>query len=114
MGCTTEAGSLEQRQDEFRSAYPSIGFSYLMALYEDTSGKTPEGRQAEAYWETIGEPEAPVFADVNAALLDATPFTGANAAGKCLLDPQMQILGCQEGHGADDWAYEIIIEREGL
>jgi hypothetical protein len=81
-------------------------------LFEDSAGQTPEGPEAEAYHESIGEPPYPVTADPELAAQAATPFTGRPIPGKCLLSPEMEILGCEDGHGADTWARPLIEEHE--
>ncbi len=107
-----EAGSLQQREEDFRDE-TGIPLSYVVIVFEGTNGQRPSAGVAPLYWEAIDEPSFPVVADTDQACLEATDFNGRNLAGKCLISPEMEILACTTGHGPDDWAYDIVTEREG-
>ncbi len=51
--------------------------------------------------------------DTDREVLDATPFNGEVAAGKCVLAPDLQILDCETGHGSEQWAWDAILEHAG-
>ena len=110
MGCRSEAGSLAERSEAFAEDNPDVPFSYIIGIYQDSLGGTPDESEGQAYWADIDEPEFPVTADTHGDLIDATPFAGDTAAGKCVLSPTMEILGCRDGHGAEDWAHALIFE----
>ena len=107
-----EAGSLQERADSFTNE-TDIPLSYIVIVFEGTDGRPPNPAVAELYWDAIGSPDFPVVADTEVASLASTGFNGVNLAGKCLISPQMALLACTTGHGPDDWATDIIVEREG-
>ncbi|MCP4872459.1 MAG: hypothetical protein GY898_27515 [Proteobacteria bacterium] len=113
MGCRTEAGSLQAREDDFAADHPDIPFSYVISLYADATGAPPHESLGEEYWEDVGEPEFPVGADTDREVLDATPFNGEVAAGKCVLADDLEILDCRTGHGSEQWAWDAILEHAG-
>ena len=97
-----EAVSLPREQAEFLGAHPGLSFSFLLALYADTLGQVPDGADAAAYSEGIGDASLPVLADHTQRILSVTPYDGLAMPGKCVLTPEMEILYCWVGHGNED------------
>jgi hypothetical protein len=103
---------LPEKTEEFR-AESDAPFSYIVMLYEDSGGRVPDQADAERYWEVMGEPDnVLVTADVEGVgrFGGIVPYTGQDASNKCLLSPELEIIGCESGHASDDWAREWIIE----
>lgn len=85
-----------------------VPFSYAVVLFADYEGGPPDGDDAETYAESLGYPSYPVVADPEVGILDSTLYDGNPLPGKCALSPDMEILGCENGHGEDDWARLLI------
>jgi hypothetical protein len=78
-----------------------VQIHYMVALFQGMGSEPPLAEQAASYHETIGEPAFPVFADTQGRLLLDTPYQGNELPGKCVLSPEMEILGCVTGHSLD-------------
>ena len=61
----------------------------------------------KTYHKAIGAPPFPVLSDADELVLEITPFDGDPLPGKCALSPEMVMLGCTTGHGAEA-LYELI------
>jgi hypothetical protein len=59
-----------------------------------------------------GEFPFPVFSLWEEVLKDATPI-GSGVPWKCVLSPEMVMLGCYNGHG-DDEGLELLLEAQGV
>ncbi|MDP6931951.1 MAG: hypothetical protein QGG40_03505 [Myxococcota bacterium] len=90
-----------------------LDFSPIVVLFQDSSGGVPDGEDAAQYHEAISEPDFPVMADVDQAVLDATPYTGQSLPGKCSLSPDMELLACSSGH-SNETILDAIREHAGL
>jgi hypothetical protein len=102
----SEAVGLADETEEFVSA-SGLDFSYILVVFEDAFGLTPEADLASAYHEGIGSPTYPVLSDVSNTTLPAVPYDAQEVPGKCALTPDMVILGCMTGHGAEP-LYQLI------
>ncbi len=73
----------------------------------------PDADDAYSYWQDIDEPDFPVTGSVDDDIRQVLGYTrpGAATAGNVVLAPDMTILALVEGHGGDDWAYELILEH---
>lgn len=103
--------TLPDRTSDFHDDTPEIPFSYIVVIHEDYTASPPDPEIAEDYWESIDEPDFPVFADPGQLSTSETPYDGNGMPGKCVLSPRMEILECDVGHGYDDWAYDVIREH---
>jgi hypothetical protein len=99
--------SLPRRTDDITDA-TGVDFSYAVILFEDYVGQLPDGDDAEVYAGELNEPAHPVASSEDAGILAATAYAGRPLPGKCLLSPTMELLGCDNGHGEDDWAIPLI------
>ncbi len=102
----SEAVGLAAEQEEFATE-SGIDFSYLLVIFQDTLGFTPEGKVAADYDAAIGSPGYPVMADVSGTSVEASPYDAEGVPGKCALTPDMVLLGCTTGHGASE-LYQLI------
>jgi hypothetical protein len=89
---------------------------YAVILFQNGVGGETEDGDGFDYWEDIGEPNLPVTSNNNQQILDAAdyPYPGSAMPGRVLLSPQMEIIGKTTGHQSDQWAWDIVREREGL
>gem|GEM_PF-5189607 len=85
-------------------------------MFQDTVGQPPTDDDAFDYWEDIGEPNLPVTSNNDQQILEAGDYLypGSSMPGRVLLSPQMEILGKTTGHKSDEWAWDIVREREAL
>ena len=90
----------------------AVEFSYAVVLFEGYATPAPTREDAATYAESLDDPSYPVLSSEDVAVIDATPYTGRPLPGKCLLSPRMQLLGCDSGHGEDDWAVPLILANE--
>ncbi|MBW2454151.1 MAG: hypothetical protein JRI68_06560 [Deltaproteobacteria bacterium] len=105
----SEAVGLATDAEEFATE-SGLDFSYLLVIFQDTLGFTPEADLAAIYHEGIGSPSYPVMADVSGTSVAASPYDATGVPGKCALTPDMVILGCTTGHGAAA-LYQLIEEH---
>lgn len=108
-----EAGGLQNIQDDF-VAETGLDFSFLFALYAGGSGNPATARDCEAYAETIGSPDFPVFADGERIIAGATPMTQKVHPELCAFAPDMTIIKCYSGHGSYERALNQIMDHAGL
>ena len=87
--------------------------NYIVGIFQGYTGDSPVPADAVSYWESIDEPSFPVLSDPAVDLLANTPYDGQGLPGKCVLAPDMEILGCQNGHGEDYWATVLIAAHLG-
>jgi hypothetical protein len=89
---------------------------YAVILFQNGAGEEPEDGDGFDYWEDIGEPNLPVTSNNNQQILEAADYAypGSSMPGRVLLSPQMEIIGKTTGHKSDEWAWDIVREREGL
>jgi hypothetical protein len=113
--CRAEARTLAERTEEFLAG-TDVPFSYVVVLFESSTGGLPPAAAAESYWDAIDSPDYPVTASVDASILDATPYAypDQGLAGKCVLSPDLELLDCWSGHGEDTRGYDAIREHAGL
>ena len=104
--------SLAKRQQDF-IAQTGLPFSYMIILNQDAQGKAPKGATAEAYAAQV-KATYPVFADPTDATSKASPWNGSSLPGKCAVAPDMTLLKCWTGHGADTKGYDAIKAHAGL
>jgi hypothetical protein len=74
----------------------------LIALFQDVTGSPPQMSHGADYAEALGLSGFPVTADLDAASLLVLPYPGTILPGKCLLSPELVILGCTEGDPANE------------
>lgn len=86
----------------------------MIALYEGGSGAPADKNDAEAYADVLGKPRFPVFADGDGKIADVTPMDQQTHPQMCSLSPEYEILGCHEGHGAYEDAFDDIRAHAGL
>ncbi len=110
--CKAEARELMERTEGIRDAV-GVDFSYTILLFEGATGGAPTEGDGAGYWDDVGEPDFPVLSNVAQDALDVTPYAGTPLPGKCVVSPAMEIVACQHGHGADDWAADAILEHLG-
>jgi hypothetical protein len=102
----SEAVGLATEEEEFVTE-SGLDFGYLLVIFQDTLGFTPEAELAADYHAGIGSPSYPVLADVSDTAVAASPYDAGGVPGKCALTPDMVILGCTTGHGAAE-LYQLI------
>jgi len=112
--CRSEAAEIPERTEDIREEFPELEFEYAVFLFEDYDGTAPEGDDAETYWGQLGEPEYPVLSSTDFGILDASGYTGAPLPGKLLVNPRMEILTLETGHGYPAWAFDLIRDDAGL
>jgi hypothetical protein len=74
----------------------------LVALFQDPFGAPPLNTHGAAYADALGLSGFPVTADTDTASLLALPYAGEVLPGKCVLSPELVILGCTEGEGGQE------------
>lgn len=80
----------------------------MVVINDDVQGEPPNGADAAAFDEAAGSLGIPVTADATDQVLSSTPWTGLYRPGKCVLSPEMVMLGCYTG--PDDAAAFNLIE----
>lgn len=112
--CLEEAIELPDRTTTYRDDL-GVDFSYVIAIFQDMMGENPADEVAAEYADVIGvDKEIPVLADKVRGVVDHTPYEGVDLPGKCLLSPEMELLDCWTGHGADEAALDRIRTHAGL
>jgi hypothetical protein len=104
-----EAVGLAEEAETF-TAETGVEMGFLIALFEDARGNTPDDDLAEAYHEEINTPDLPVLSDIDEGILDATSYAGSPLPGKCVLSPEMKILLCSNGHG-NETVFDVILDH---
>jgi hypothetical protein len=74
----------------------------IISLFQDTFGAPPQPSHGAAYADALGLSGFPVTADVDASSLLVLPYAGETLPGKCVLSPELVILGCVEGEGGHE------------
>ncbi|MEC7986613.1 MAG: hypothetical protein VX278_15710 [Myxococcota bacterium] len=90
-----------------------MDFGFLFSLFEGRSGNPAVAEDCASYYETIGQPTFPVFADGNGLIAGATPLIQQNPE-VCALSPEMEIISCYQGHNVYRQAMEDIKTHAGL
>jgi hypothetical protein len=99
-----------------------LGFSFLFAIYKDFNGYAADAEDCLEYYEEIGSPDFPVFADgasnvTLSQIYNAAPIEASHPA-MCALSPEMEILACAAGHnnatGSIDNMFAAIKTHAGL
>lgn len=108
-----EAGRLQEIQESFM-AETGLEFSFIFALYEGGSGNPATAEDCAAYAEYIGSPSFPVMSDGLERVADVTPMTLTWHPEMCAIAPDMTILGCHEGHGTYEDAFNDIRAHAGI
>ena len=112
--CQAEAAQLGARQAEYYQTN-DVPFSYIIGLYEDSTGDVPTAEIVAEYAKVAALPGGyiPVLADQTESLLTATPYDGSSMPGKCVFSDTLEILGCYTS--ADDTeGFELIAEHAGV
>ena len=97
----------------FLADHPEVPFSYAVSLYQDAQGGAPDGDDAFAYWEDLNEPEFPVTSSIDQDIRQVLGNVGLGlpTAANVVVSPEMEILAIVNGHGTDEWAFELILEH---
>lgn len=112
--CLAEASELRDRTIDFENE-SGLGFSYIIALFQDAMGEPPDPEVAAEYAEVVdAKKRIPVLSDGNQGVLDHTPYDGNDLPGKCVLSDEMEILDCFVGHGDDAEAFDLIRDHAGI
>lgn len=92
--------------------HADIAVEFMIVVFENNAGFPPSGSTAETYAEELGNPQIPVLADPDKAILTSTPWADSSLPGKCILTPEMEILECYTGHG-NEAAFDVVLEHLG-
>ena len=91
-----------------------MGFSFIFALYEGSSGNPASKEDCSTYASQIGAQSFPVLADGSNVLTQITPMALHAHPTMCALSPDLRIISCYAGHGGYESALDDIRNHAGL
>ena len=101
VACITEAKALDEEVAAI-SQTTDVPVEPIIALFEDVYGDPPAPEHGRDYADAYDIAGFPVVSDVAQDTTTVLPHDGTELPAKCVLNPEMVILGCYLGAGGTE------------